>query len=160
MAMPVPGEDFSLNRPSAQLRWRATGIRSWRAAPGTDREHAVSPSLTLHRIGNRFKIAACPDSAVAIVSTSVICAPPRFAERRLVADIGLHALARRYQRSTGWDDGAVLRDLLPLANAWGAVIAEGGDFAIPAAGGGRWIGSATLVRDAPVLAVRTYIERE
>jgi hypothetical protein len=46
-----------------------------------------------------------------------------------------------------------LKDLLPLGNTARTV----GEFAIPA-GGGRWLGSVTLVRDAPVLAVRTFVD--
>jgi hypothetical protein len=96
-----------------------------------------------------------PEPAISIISWAAVCDPPHFIERRrTLADAGLHAVARRYQRGVGRDDNEVLKDLLPLGTT-----ARAGEFAIPA-GGGRWIGSVTLVRDAPVLAVRTFVVRE
>jgi len=98
-----------------------------------------------------------PEPAIAILMTAVFSQPPHFAyEQSLIADVGLHALARRYERGEGRDDDAVLRDLAVLAHGHAAAVAAGGEFQIPA-GGGRWIGSTTLVKDTLVLAVRTFV---
>ena len=95
--------------------------------------------------------------AIGIWSTAVISKPPQFAfERTLLADVGLHALARRYERGAGRDDDAVLRDLAVLSHASKGAIDKGGEFAIPA-GEGKWIGSVTTVKGSPALGVRTFM---
>jgi hypothetical protein len=82
----------------------------------------------------------------------------------LLADVGLHALARRFERGRPNDDGAVLLDLAPLGYRWAATVKSagpGGEFQIEApASGGRWRGAVTLVagRELPVLLVRTFVE--
>lgn len=97
-----------------------------------------------------------PEPSISIYSLGVISHPPAFAiERSLIADIGLHALARHFQRASR-DDGDVLRHLLPLVGGYKGAVAAGGDFRI-AAGGGAWIGEVTTVRGKPVLAVRTFV---
>lgn len=98
-----------------------------------------------------------PEPAIAVLAIAVICQPPKkFAtERVLLADVGLHALARRFERGN-CDDDAVLCDLAELAHGYRSAVAGGGDFAIEA-GGGRWIGAVTTVKGAPVLAVRTFV---
>jgi hypothetical protein len=98
-----------------------------------------------------------PELAVAILMTAVFSQPPHFAyEQSLIADVGLHALARRIERGEGRDDDSVLADLAVLAHGHATAVAPGGEFQIPA-GGGRWIGSTTVVRDTLVLAVRTFV---
>jgi hypothetical protein len=80
-------------------------------------------------------------------------------ERSLIADIGVHALARRYQRGWDIDDRSVVLDLAPLGTKWASTVKAGGEFRIQAArGDGEWIGEVTTVegRDLPVLLVRTF----
>jgi hypothetical protein len=92
--------------------------------------------------------------------------PPSFSDESLiVAQIGLHALARRYERGADRTEAAVLNDLLGLAPGYVATfgdpdeIEDGDDFAIPApAGGGFWIGAASQTGTAPKLLVRTFIQ--
>jgi len=57
------------------------------------------------------------------------------ATTKLIAVIGLHALARRYERGEDRRDVAVLRDLSVFGRAWPAAVRTGGDFDIPAARG-------------------------
>jgi hypothetical protein len=73
----------------------------------------------------------------------------------LIAGVGLHALARRYQRGADRTDTAVLGDLLPIATDYRAVARAKGEFSIPA-GGGSWIGACGPF-DA-VAIVRTFVE--
>jgi hypothetical protein len=95
------------------------------------------------------------EAALSIGLHLVTCKPPKFREERaIVADVGLHALARRFQRASDHADAAVLADLAALAPKWRDTA---GEFRIPAPSGGHWIGSVTAVRGAPVLAVRTFV---
>jgi hypothetical protein len=95
--------------------------------------------------------------AIAVVLRIIVTSP--FAHRvRILADCGLHSLARRMERGRPNDDGAVLRDLKSLADAYRAAVAKGGDFAIPTKSGGKWLGAVTAVKGEPVLAVRTFVE--
>jgi hypothetical protein len=83
--------------------------------------------------------------------------------RELIADIGLHALARRYERSRPNDDGSVILDLAPLGCRWASTVKQGGEFAIAAArGGGHWKGVLSRVegRLLPVLMVRTFVVQD
>jgi len=93
--------------------------------------------------------------ALSLRSMAAICAPPAFTcAETLIADVGLHALARRFERGNDRNEATVLRDLSPLAHAHRAV---GGKFAIPATSGGSWVGAVTTVAGQPVLAVRTFV---
>jgi hypothetical protein len=97
------------------------------------------------------------EPSITIVLRMVTTAP--FVDRiTTIGDLGLHSLARRIERARPNDDGAVLADLRALADGYRAAVAAGGDFAIATKGGGRWRGSVTAVRGAPVLAVRTYVD--
>jgi hypothetical protein len=81
-------------------------------------------------------------------------------QQSLIADIGLHALARRYQRGWCVDDGSVLIDLAPLGIGWAKTVKAGGTFRVAAPlGQGEWIGAVSEVtgRDLPVLLIRTYV---
>lgn len=96
--------------------------------------------------------------AVAVGLLVVTAEPPRLAEQRiLLAVIGLHALARRYQRSPHRSDTAVLGDMIPLAqNSFGIAVAHPGEFAVEVPSGtGRWIG-AFQPRAHPGILVRTF----
>jgi hypothetical protein len=73
-------------------------------------------------------------------------------DRRLLADVGLHALARRYERGTDRHDTAVLSDLALLAHAHESAVALGSAFTIAG-----WRGEVCLVAGAPVLCVRTFV---
>jgi hypothetical protein len=102
----------------------------------------------------RFE-AGFEEPALSIGLHLVTMQPPRFREARaIIADVGLHALARRYQRAADHADVAVLADLEALARAWRGVA---GEFRVPTPSGGEWIGAATTVRGGPVLAVRTFV---
>jgi len=59
-----------------------------------------------------------------------------------LANLLLHALARRFERGDGRTTGTVVRDLKALASG-----ASGCAIAIPVPSGGRWIGERKAVRD-------------
>ncbi|MFI4948410.1 MAG: hypothetical protein ACHQC9_06385, partial [Alphaproteobacteria bacterium] len=94
---------------------------------------------------------------IAVTLTLVGCRPPLFVhEHRLLVDVGLHALGRRYQRASR-EDAAVLADLRILAEAHPrAVLSEDGEFTV-AASGGRWRGSITQVKGDVAMCARTFI---
>jgi len=101
-----------------------------------------------------------PEPSLAIVLYVVTMRlPATFTEAtRLVAGIGLHALGRRFERGSDRSDGAVLRDLTVFGRAWPAAASAGGDFEIPAlGGGGRWRGAVMGLDGRPTLAVRTFV---
>jgi len=79
---------------------------------------------------------------------------------RVLAIVGLHALARWFERSSPRTDLAVLRDMLPVVSAWPSAIRRPGDFEIPA-GCGIWRGevsSITLASETTnALAIRTFV---
>jgi hypothetical protein len=84
--------------------------------------------------------------------------PPRFEERHLVlATVGLHALARRYERGEDLSDFSVLRDLAGFRRRWRRIVeAETDEFEVPTSTGGRWIGATMVYEGDQVLAVRTF----
>jgi hypothetical protein len=99
------------------------------------------------------------DEPAISVEARAIGSHPYRVERSLLADVGLHALGRRYQRGWKIDDGSVLLDLAPLGYRWRSTTQAGGEFRIEAAQGqGEWLGSVTTVegRQLPVLMVRTF----
>jgi hypothetical protein len=99
------------------------------------------------------------DEPAISVEARAIGSHPFRVGRSLLADVGLHALARRYQRGWAADDNAVLLDLAPLGSSWASTAKAGGEFRIAApAGQGEWIGEVTAVKDRmlPVLMVRTF----
>jgi hypothetical protein len=78
----------------------------------------------------------------------------------IVAVVGLHGLARRYERGSDATDGAVLRDLAALTDRrrWRTGMRDSrSEFDVPVADGGCWRGAATMLDDKPVLAVRTFV---
>jgi hypothetical protein len=98
------------------------------------------------------------EPALALRSVAAALAPPAFAlSETLVAGVGLHALARRFERGEGRDEASVLRDLAPLATAHRVVCEVGGEFRVAAPGGGRWVGTVTSVGGERVLVVRTFV---
>jgi hypothetical protein len=144
-------------------------VSRWRALPNFNRcggmaefADGVLRIVELHLCPVRMRFATWNDDgdelAVALRLRLIRIAPPHFAERdELVADIGLHALARRFERGADRDDAAVLSDVTVLGPAWRAAAEAGGEFGIAVPSGGRWIGSVTRVRGEPVLAVRTFV---
>jgi hypothetical protein len=79
-----------------------------------------------------------PEPALALLF--LLIETPPFRERGgLLAVVGLHALARRFQRGSGGPDG-VLRDLRSLALQYGRCLGVAGDEFEAPCGGGRWIG--------------------
>ena len=98
------------------------------------------------------------EPALALSVMVVACEPPRFAcTSARVAHVGLHALARRYQRGDGTTDAEMRRSLNPIAQAARDAIGGAGEFAVEAAGG-RWVGTVMLAGRSPVLAVRSFVE--
>jgi hypothetical protein len=100
------------------------------------------------------------EPAISVQGRAVGSHPYRV-ERSLLADVGLHALARRFQRGWKADDGSVLLDLAPLGSSWASTAKAGGEFRVAApAGEGHWIGTVTTVegRRLPVLMVRTFVD--
>jgi hypothetical protein len=96
------------------------------------------------------------EAALALAVRSLTIAPRDFAEKNTrIAGIGLHALARRYERVPDRSDRAVLADFLALAEGYPALIAAGGEFSIEVPSGGRWIGA--IAPGTAVAVVRTFI---
>ena len=91
--------------------------------------------------------------AIAVELLTLILDKGRFAKAtKIYADVGLHALARRYERGEDRSDDAVLADLRPLAEGHAQAVTNGGDFVIAG-----WRGTITQVQGKPVLAVRTFV---
>jgi hypothetical protein len=95
------------------------------------------------------------EPALALMVRLIRIEPPNFVEKdeRVVA-VGIHALARRYQRGAEWADAAVLGDLLALVEAYPRAGPAPGEFAAPASGG-RWRGA--IAPGSSVMIVRTYV---
>jgi hypothetical protein len=95
------------------------------------------------------------EPGLAVALYDLIISPPRFSERmRPIAVLGLHALARRYQRSLDRTDAGVLANIRPLANGGLAAIKTPGEFSIQAPGGGRWVSS--VQPGDKILLIRTF----
>jgi hypothetical protein len=94
------------------------------------------------------------EPAVAIVAYRLCIRPPAFSETgALVCTVGLHALARRYERGADRTDDAVIADLGCLARLLPDALRRGGEFDISAPGG-RWIGAV----DGASPIVRTFVD--
>jgi hypothetical protein len=84
------------------------------------------------------------------------CSPPEpYGDRETVVAIaGLHAIGRCFQRAPDRRDERVLADLAALAEGGLRALARGlGEFEIPTASGGRWIGA---VQETGCM-VRTFV---
>jgi hypothetical protein len=78
-------------------------------------------------------------------------------EERPLAILGLHAIARRFERGDR-NEHQVIADTLPLGRAFPQQLRSGEvEFEIPAPSGGRWIGAMMQFAGRPILTVRTYI---
>jgi hypothetical protein len=97
--------------------------------------------------------------AVTVSLHALVIRPPAFSQLTLpLACVGLHALARRFQRGADRTDRTVLCDIEALGRGWRTAVQGTMEFEVPAPGGGRWIGAQHLLGEVPVLAVRTFIE--
>jgi len=140
--------------------------RRWRALPAFGRLRLVAKfdfgklQIVELRVAPAGIVAAGwseEEPAFAVMLRTVAIAPPEFVETtRLLAAVGLHGLARRFERGADRTDDAVLRDLLPLACGCPAAIRAGGDFAIPVPGTGAWIGA--IAADGATALARTFVD--
>jgi len=102
------------------------------------------------------------EPSIAVTLTVVgMSLPTAFSvETRIIAVVGLHAIARHYERGQCRSDTAVLRDLSVFGAAWNEA-ARAGEFSIPGLAGGRWIGAlmqmTTGEQPRPVLMARTFV---
>jgi hypothetical protein len=97
--------------------------------------------------------------SVAIALTVIDLRTPDFYREhvQVLGAVGLHALARRFERGADRSDKSVLRDLFTIGVAWpDAIRADSGEFEI-AASSGKWIGAVKSYEGKPTLAVRTFI---
>jgi hypothetical protein len=87
------------------------------------------------------------------VVMKMILTGPFYAEETILADCGLHALARRIERARPNDESAALTDLKALADGFRSALAKGGNFEIRARSGGKWLGSVTAVSNPAVFVL-------
>jgi len=81
--------------------------------------------------------------SLAVRLTEIVCKPPEALRERtlILSTVGLHALARCYQRGLDHSDQRVLADLTVLARAALEAIRDGDqEVRIPAPSGGAWVG--------------------
>jgi hypothetical protein len=115
---------------------------AWRDLPSAGRlrlrcsfEKGVLRITELRAIPMRITSAAWTEAepAIAIALIAVTVAPPTLTEHPVVlASVGMHAIARRYERGSR-DDGSVLDDLLELARD--VVGGQNADITVPTADG-------------------------
>jgi hypothetical protein len=157
-----PRPDFA---PQYGPRMLHLAASRWRALPDLGRLRLVArleagklDLAELRLVPSRIDAARWSEDepALGVMLRTVAVAPPTFEEKALlIVGVGLHALARRYERGADRADRAVLADLLPIAVGYPALIRARGEFAVPVRGGGRWIG-AVSAGDAVAL-VRTFL---
>jgi hypothetical protein len=96
------------------------------------------------------------EQTLALLARKVEIGPPGFTEANYrIAGVGLHALARRFERGGDRTDATVLADILALIDGYEAAVAAGGEFEIAVPGGGRWIGA--VAPGEAVAIVRTFL---
>ncbi len=121
-------------------------LRELRLAPGRMRFRGWDADEPSIRIVMRW--LGCPDLAEGAAD---------------IAELGLHSLARRFERGRPADDGAVLRDVRAMARGYLNANDPSGEFTVETPCG-RWFGAVTIPAgegDHPgVLTVRTFIDRE
>lgn len=149
-------------------RVKATRLAEiWKALPGSGARLGITTSARpghlriaeLRLLPTRMRFGSWPDDAeeLAITVASVTLGMQGDAfvcDRHLIADVGLHALGRRYERGTDRVDAAVLADLERLAHTYEAAVMNGGTFNISG-----WRGDVCAVEGTPepVLSVRTFV---
>jgi hypothetical protein len=102
--------------------------------------------------------------AVVVQSIELAAAPGVLhVETKVLAAVGLHGLARRYQRGGNRSAAAIYADLMLLGRAHAELARAGGAFSVPTMGG-KWAGAVFRFQDgeavAPVLAARTYFRED
>jgi hypothetical protein len=152
--------------PMPQRRMLDRLARRWRALPAGNRicvsstfEAKKLTMLDVRVEPSRISLPGWADGelALALVLRTIMLKPPAFFEVTVpLAQVGLHAIGRRFERGVDRSAAAVLRDLAPLACAWPTTIEGGREFTVPVGAGGRWIG-AVMQAEAPVLVVRTFV---
>jgi hypothetical protein len=140
----------------------------WKELPEWGRLRAVASTIDsdklsiaeLRIIPFRHRMAGWSQDELAVALGVIAVAMQRpstfLIEVKLAATLGLHALARRYERGADRRDLAVLRDVLPIALAAPAALRAGGEFEV-GAGDGRWIGSVMDCDRRSCLVVRTFV---
>jgi len=137
----------------------------WRLLPGREARLALLCDAKPGKLGiselrifpasrtfNTWPVDA-DELSVSVTAVSLILKSGIFiSEKRLLADVGLHALARRFQRGIGRLDKDILTDLAPLAGAYESTVAKGGTFTIAG-----WGGVVGWVDAKPLLSVRTFL---
>jgi hypothetical protein len=142
-------------------RWR--NLPQWGrlrpVASTNDRDRLSLGELRLIPFRTVMEAWDADELSVAIAAVSVGMARPSIfgLDLRLLAIVGLHALARRFERGADRRDLAVLRDLLPIIPAAPGILRAGGECEIAAADGGRWIGSRMGCDGRPVIGLRTFV---
>jgi hypothetical protein len=97
--------------------------------------------------------------ALVLVLSVIALAPPRFVERSMMmAAVGLHAIARRFERGDR-DEIAVVNDFVSLGRAYPEVARIAGEFRV-ATGSGIWRGAVKECAPdgQPVMVVRTFVQ--
>lgn len=168
-------EPFQLGRsfPAAQERlllrrlafqWRNKLPASSRLAVRVDLDRANRLEIVETRFrDSKLRVPGWTDDApgVSIERIIFLVVPPLFSETEQgLVIVGLHAIGRRFERSSGAQrtDAAVLADLAALEAAWErALAARQTDFRVPALGGGHWRCNVMQQAERPVLAVRTFV---
>lgn len=103
---------------------------------------------------------AAAELGVYLILRRIVIAPPHYHEQVVpMAAIGLHAVARRFQRGEP-NDAAVIADINPLGLSYPDCVRSAGEFRV-AVPGGEWVGTVMLARldQRPILSVRTYTAR-
>jgi hypothetical protein len=97
------------------------------------------------------------EPALSLVLRTVAIVPPQFREHEMVlVEVGLHALARRFERGVP-DDAEIGDDFNSLGRAYPDVVRQGGEFRIPVADG-SWRGVLARAADKqPAMVVRTFV---
>jgi hypothetical protein len=114
--------------------------------------------LRLAPAGIKLKAWTDQEEAICVVWRVVIIAPPmpivESASTLLI--VGLHGLARFYQRVRA-DDAGVLAELNRLAWLHPEIVRRGeAEFRIPS-GNGAWRGRVASMNGAPCMALRTFV---
>jgi hypothetical protein len=101
------------------------------------------------------------EPGIAIAGTRLLLEPGRFTiDVKILATVGLHSLARRYQRAFGVGaDEDVVRSIADLARHRLHLKSPDQEFAVPdETGGGEWRGSIEeTARHGVITNVRTYV---
>jgi hypothetical protein len=143
-------------------RWTALPERWGRLRPVVaQNDGAKLTILEMRCVPFRLTMAGWAEDELAVATAIVavgMALPSTFMQEiRLVAAIGLHALARRFERGDRRDDLAVVRDLLPIGQEAPRALEVGGDFEVACCNGGKWAGAVMFCDDRPMLAVRTFV---